>query len=86
MLSIIKDNQKMSVSFEIFDLVLQLVVYPRLEEVLILVVLGLHLHPALLFVLPQLGFLLLAESLVQLDGLDVDLLVLEFGVLDPGDG
>lgn len=86
MLSIIEDNQKMSVSFEIFDLVLQLVVYSRLEEVLVLVVLWLDLHPSLLFVLPELALLLLAQSLVQLDGLDVDLLVLELGVLYPGGG
>lgn len=35
-------------------------VYCRLEEVLVLVVLRLGLHPSLLLVLPELTFLLLA--------------------------
>lgn len=55
----------------------------RLEEVFVLVVLGLHLHPALVLVLAELGLLLLAQPLVQLDRLDVDLLVLQLRVLHP---
>lgn len=61
-------------------------VYGRLEEVFILVVLGLHLHSSLLLVLAEPRLLLVAQPLVELDGLYVDLFVLELGVLDPRDG
>lgn len=61
-------------------------VYGRLEEVFILIVLWLHLHPSFLLIFAELRLLLIAESLIELDGLDVDLFVLELGVLDPGHG
>lgn len=77
----IKNNH--SCSLEILNLVLQFVVDVRLEVVLVIVILGRHSLPLFQLGFSSFGVTFLTESFVEFYGFDVDVLILEFRVLDP---
>jgi hypothetical protein len=74
-------NKKESLEFA--NLILELVVDVGLKKILILVILGRHALSLFLIALPPPRLTLLAKPLVQLQSLDVDVLVLQFRILNP---